>query len=263
VCAYTSIVYDQKVDLNRELEDACVGAHSPCELELELKPDGDLGATQLRLAGARVSSGGELESGGGLGGVEGGEGGEGNGGGDSGGEGGEGGDGNDGGSGDGSGGEGVGGGGGDGGSEGDGEGGGGDGGGGSGGGLGRGEGGGGEGGGGEGGGGDGGGGGRGLAVCRRTEVGHLGHVRVREQHVAWLEVAVEHIVEVQVRQALGHVARNREKRGAPRASLLVHGAAVHQLEQRDLEQLEDNAHALHVVGGDAEHEHNADRHTDR
>ena len=56
MCAYTSIVYDQKVDLNRELEDACVGAHSPCELELELKPDGDLGATQLRLAGARVSS---------------------------------------------------------------------------------------------------------------------------------------------------------------------------------------------------------------
>jgi hypothetical protein len=56
VCAYTSIVYDQKVDLNRELEDACVGAHNPCELELELKPDGDLGATQLRLAGARVSS---------------------------------------------------------------------------------------------------------------------------------------------------------------------------------------------------------------
>ena len=27
MCAYTSIVYDQKVDLNRELEDACVGAH--------------------------------------------------------------------------------------------------------------------------------------------------------------------------------------------------------------------------------------------
>ena len=61
---------------------------------------------------------------------------------------------------------------------------------------------------------------------------------------------------MQVRNALGHVARNREERGAPRASLLVHGAAVQQHEQRDLEQLEDEcSRALHVVAGDAEHEH--------
>ena len=44
----------QKVDLDPELEDACVGAHDRCELErAELETDGVLGATQLRLARAR------------------------------------------------------------------------------------------------------------------------------------------------------------------------------------------------------------------
>ena len=91
-------------------------------------------------------------------------------------------------------------------------------------------------------------------VRSRAEVGDLGDPRVREEHVARLEVAVVQVVEVQVGDALGDVARDREQRRAPRAELLVLGAMQH-LEQRRLHQLEDNASVRIEIRCDAEHEH--------
>eukprot|EP00962_Isochrysis_galbana_P054872 scaffold26519_cov101-Isochrysis_galbana.AAC.1 len=72
------------------------------------------------------------------------------------------------------------------------------------------------------------------------------------QHVARLEVSVEHAVLVQVGHAARHVARDGDKRVVPGGLRL--DRPLDELRQREVHQLGQNAVVHHAVRGDANHE---------